>query len=245
MSLFFAAVNLASLNLTDMKMKKLALAFTLALYTGGVFASTARPLPARELLTDGISRPATRGRSAQRKRPRAATHRRGTRRAPVAKGRDASANKAAPLRVTEIDADGLKNLLQRGDATTAAARPLLLNFWATWCEPCRKEFPDLVKIGAEYSGRGIEFALVSADDVSEIKNSVPKFLREMRATAMPAYLLNATETETAIQQVDPEWGGELPATFLFDRQGKLAYRHFGIIDPGKLREEINKVMSNE
>ncbi|MCA1566972.1 MAG: TlpA family protein disulfide reductase [Acidobacteria bacterium] len=215
-------------------MKKLALALTLALYTGGVFVS-ARPLPARELSIDGISRRATRGRGAQRKKSRPATRRR--QRATVTKG------KAAPVRVTEIDAAGLKNLLQRGEA--GAARPLLLNFWATWCEPCRKEFPDLVQIGSEYRGRGLEFALVSADDVSEIKNTVPKFLREMRATAMPAYLLNATETETAIAQVDPQWGGELPATFLFDRQGKLAYKHFGIIDPGKLREEINKVLGNE
>jgi thiol-disulfide isomerase/thioredoxin len=225
-----------------MTMKKLALAFTLALYTGGVFAS-ARPLPARELSIDGISsRRATRGRAAQRKNARASATRRGTR-ARVAKGKAASADKAAPVRVTEIDAAGLKNLLQRGEAE--AARPLLVNFWATWCEPCRKEFPDLVKIGSEYSGRGLEFALVSADDVSEIKTSVPQFLRAMRATAMPAYLLNATETETAIAQVDPQWGGQLPATFLFDRQGKLAYKHFGIIDPGKLREEIDKVMNNE
>jgi thiol-disulfide isomerase/thioredoxin len=225
-----------------MTMKKLALALTLALYTGGMFApSSARSLPARELSYDGVSPRAARGRRVQRRKARAATHR--GKRAPVAKGRRGGANEVASVRVTEIDADGLGHLLQRGQA--GAGRPLLVNFWATWCEPCRKEFPDLVKIGSEYLGRDIEFALVSADDVSEIKNSVPKFLREMHATAMPAYLLNATDTETAIQQVDQEWGGELPATFLFDRQGKLAYRHFGIIDPGKLREEINKVMSDK
>jgi thiol-disulfide isomerase/thioredoxin len=222
-----------------MMMKKLALALLLALHCGGGASASARALPARTLSHDGINRYAGQTRGGAQRKPRPATRR--GKRAPVAKANADGANEAAS--VTEIDADGLKRLLSRGEAE--AARPLLLNFWATWCVPCRKEFPDLVKIGADYRGRAIEFALVSADDVSELKTTVPKFLREMRAATMPAYLLNATDTEAAIAQVDPAWGGELPATFLFDRQGKLAYRHFGIIDAGKLREEIDKVMSNE
>ncbi|HEX8131655.1 MAG TPA: TlpA disulfide reductase family protein [Pyrinomonadaceae bacterium] len=218
-------------------MKKLALALLLALSGIGAFAS-AHALPAHGFSYDGIYRRAARG--AQRKRPGAAAARRGQRVATAKRGRT---GEAALMRVTEIDGAGLKNLLQRGDAQTA--RPLLINFWATWCIPCRKEFPDLVKIDADYRGRGLEFVLVSADDVSDIKTTVPKFLREMRATSIPAYLLNATETEAAIAQVDPTWGGELPATFLFDRQGKLAYKHFGIIKDAELRAEIEKVMSNE
>ena len=219
-------------------MKKHALALLLALHVGGASAAP-RALAAHGLSYDGVNRRGAGARVA-RGRPRPATQR-GKRTA--AKGKRDGANETALVPVKEIDADGLRNLLQRGAGD--AARPLLLNFWATWCVPCRKEFPDLVKVDADYRGRGLEFALVSADDVSEIKTTVPQFLRAMRATAIPAYLLNATETDTAIAQVDPAWGGELPATFLFDRQGKLAYRHFGIIDAGKLREEINKVMSNE
>jgi thiol-disulfide isomerase/thioredoxin len=218
-------------------MKKFALALMLALYSVGASAST-RSLAPHVLSIDGISRRAVSGRGAHRRTR--ATARRG-KRVPAARGKRGGAPTLA--HVKEIDAEGLRKLLQRGEAQ--AARPLLINFWATWCVPCRKEFPDLVKIGNDYRGRPIDFALISADDVSEIKISVPKFLREMRATAMPAYLLNATDTEAAISQVDPRWGGELPATFIFDRQGKLAYKHFGIIDPAELREEINKVMDNE
>jgi len=219
-------------------MKKLALALMLALCTAGAFA------PAHALTTngfpgDGISRPDGRAHVVKRKQRHAT--RRG-KRVPVA-NRRRGANRAALAPVKEIDGDGLRELLQRGDAQTA--RPLLVNFWATWCVPCRMEFPDLVKIGADYRGRGLEFILVSADDVSEIKTSVPKFLREMRATAMPAYLLNAPDTEAAISQVDPAWGGELPATFLFDRQGKLAYKHFGIINAAELRQEIEKVVTSD
>ncbi|MDQ1589746.1 MAG: hypothetical protein QOG71_373 [Pyrinomonadaceae bacterium] len=216
-------------------MKKFALALLLALHCPVAFAA------ARD---GGINPRAEAARGAQRSKSPAAAQRRG-KRANAAQGKRVGANAVAPLvPVKEIDADGLKNLLPRADAPEAA-RPLLLNFWATWCTPCRREFPDLVKIGADYGGRGLEFALVSADDVSDIKTAVPEFLREMRAAAMPAYLLNATDTEAAIAQVDPAWGGELPATFLFDRQGKLAYRHFGIINASELRGEIDKVLSQK
>jgi thiol-disulfide isomerase/thioredoxin len=223
-------------------MKKLALALLLALH--GVGASAApRALAAHGLSNDGVNRRDVGARIAQTKPPTTTQRGKRTATTTTAKGKRVAANEAALAPVKEIDADGLKNLLQRGAGE--AARPLLLNFWATWCVPCRKEFPDLVKIDADYRERGLEFVLVSADDVSEIKTTVPKFLRDMRAASMPAYLLNATDTEAAIAQVDPAWGGELPATFLFDRQGKLAYRHFGIIKDAELREAINKVMSNE
>ena len=142
--------------------------------------------------------------------------------------------------VTEIDGEGLRKLLQRGEGESA--RPLLINFWATWCVPCRKEMPDLVKIDRDWRGRGLEFVVISADDVAELKTDVPKFLQRMRA-GMPAYLLNATDTEAAMAQVDPTWGGELPATFLFDRQGKLVFKHTGLINAAELRERLKAVTS--
>src|SRR5258705_12068830 len=73
--------------------------------------------------------------------------------------------------VAAINTDGLKGLL-----TEAKERPLLVNFWATWCDPCRDEFPDLVKIDEEYRPRSLDFVTVSLDDLSEIKTEVPKFL---------------------------------------------------------------------
>ncbi|HLL75639.1 MAG TPA: TlpA disulfide reductase family protein [Pyrinomonadaceae bacterium] len=143
--------------------------------------------------------------------------------------------------VKELDGAGLMKLLRREGATEA--KPLLVNFWATWCEPCRTEFPDLVKIDTEFRSRGLEFVVVSVDDVSEIKSGVPQFLRRMRA-GMPAYLLNATDTDAAVTSVDPTWGGELPATFLFDREGKVVFKHTGIVKPAELRTAIEKVLGN-
>jgi thiol-disulfide isomerase/thioredoxin len=147
---------------------------------------------------------------------------------------------AAPISL--LDAAGIKQLLARGPAPHDG--PLLVNFWATWCEPCREEFPDLVKIDAAYRTRGLEFAAISVDDPSEATKGVPKFLREMRAQ-MPAYVLNVPDSEPVINSVDPTWGGELPATFLFDRHGQIVFQHKGRINPTELRTAIEKVLSAE
>lgn len=147
------------------------------------------------------------------------------------------------MTVAEIDMEGLKKLLQRGD-DPSKARPLLVNFWATWCDPCRAEFPDLVKINADYRGSGLDFALVSGDDISEIKTGVPKFLREMRAW-MPAYLLNVPDMGLAINTVDRTWGGDLPATFIYDRDGKMVFKHFGRIDPKEVRAALDHALGGK
>src|SRR3982750_1512348 len=61
-------------------------------------------------------------------------------------------------KVTQIGIEALKPLLKPN------AKPLLVNFWATWCDPCREEFPDLVKIENEFRGK-VDFVLVSLDDL--------------------------------------------------------------------------------
>lgn len=156
---------------------------------------------------------------------------------PKANSRASAQAEAKPL-VREIDLEALQKLLQRAQGKDA--RPILVNFWATWCEPCREEFPDLVRIKADYEKRNLDFITVSLDDPAEIKTSVPKFLREMRA-AMPAYLLNVIEPQTTIDAIDPQWGGGLPATFLFDADGKIVFKHTGRVNVQELRTAIDKV----
>ncbi len=153
---------------------------------------------------------------------------------PAARTSDAKGDGTTASKISQIDANGLRQLL-------AAKRPLLINFWATWCEPCRDEFPDLVAIDRDYRSRGLEFITVSLDDAAELERAVPQFLREMHAT-MPTYLLNVADPETAITAVDPEWSGALPATFLFDANGRVVYKHFGRVKPDELRAAIERTL---
>jgi thiol-disulfide isomerase/thioredoxin len=144
---------------------------------------------------------------------------------------------AKPKIVVEpINTDALKTLL-----TQQRQRPLLVNFWATFCDPCRDEFPDLVKIDKAYRPQSLEFVTVSLDDVSDIKTSVPEFLGSMKAT-MPAYLLDVSDPEDAINAVDPKWRGDLPATYLYNEKGEIVYKHIGRVDAAELRAEIQKLV---
>ncbi|MCP9493961.1 MAG: redoxin family protein [Pyrinomonadaceae bacterium MAG19_C2-C3] len=147
------------------------------------------------------------------------------------------------FRVQPLDAAQLTARLKQQGSEPNKARPVLINFWATWCVPCREEFPDLVSIDAKYRPRGLDFFTVSVDEPELITTDVPAFLREMKATAIPAYLLNAPDPAAAIDTIDATWTGALPATFLFDKSGKLVFKHTGRIKPAELTDAINKVIS--
>jgi len=139
--------------------------------------------------------------------------------------------------VKQIDFAGLRKAL-----TPAANKPLLVNFWATWCDPCREEFPDLVKLDAAYKGK-IDFITISLDELSEIGRDVPKFLVEMKAE-MPAFLLKAPgEDDAAIAYVSKEWSGALPLTILYDSSGKQIYYRQGKVKIDTVRAEIDKLLT--
>lgn len=151
-----------------------------------------------------------------------------------AKGTSPKAAAASP-KVTQIDIDGLKKLLE------PSGKPLLINFWATWCDPCREEFPDLVKLDGEYKGR-VDFITVSLDDLEDIGTLVPKFLREVKAE-MPAYLLRTADESAAISFVAKDWSGNLPLTVLYNTAGQPAYTRPGKFKYETLKEEIEKSLS--
>ena len=137
-------------------------------------------------------------------------------------------------RVRQIDIDGLRNLLKPN------GKPLLINFWATWCDPCREEFPELVKIDTTYRGK-IDFLIVSLDDLADITTDVPKFLGDMNAE-MPAFLLHTPDENAAITLVSKEWNGNLPLTIMFSSTGEVVYMRKGKIRPEVVSAEIDKLL---
>jgi len=136
---------------------------------------------------------------------------------------------------TKIDSATMKELL------TPKEKPLLVNFWATWCEPCREEFPDLVIINEEFNQR-IDFIIISLDDPDDIETAVPAFLKEMKAT-MPSYLLNTPDEDEAINWVSKNWGGALPFTILYDKNGNVSFSRLGKVNAARLRQEITPLVS--
>ncbi len=142
------------------------------------------------------------------------------------------------IRTTILDAQGLKDLVRDSD------KPLLINFWATWCGPCRAEFPDLVKIDLEYREKGLNFVVVSLDNVALADTAVSDFLKSYDAE-MPSYLLDAEERREitrAIRGIAPRFTGGFPATMLFNRSGRLIYLKGGVINDRLLRNQIDKAL---
>jgi len=141
---------------------------------------------------------------------------------------------AGPTSVTQIDDEKVKQLLK------PSGKPRLVNFWATWCGPCREEFPDLVKIDEEYKGK-IDFITITLDFEEELTTGVPKFLREMKAE-MPTYLLTSADENTLIASISKDWSGALPFTILYNENGEITYSRQGKVDPETLKGEIEKTL---
>ena len=137
-------------------------------------------------------------------------------------------------RVKQIDNVALLPLLKPN------GKPLLINFWATWCDPCREEFPDLVRLDTEYKGK-IDVITISLDDLADIDGDVPKFLADMKAT-MPAYLLKTDDESAAIRLVSKDWAGNLPLTVLIDANGTTAYQRNGKFRYETVKENIDRVL---
>jgi len=140
-------------------------------------------------------------------------------------------------KVTQIDEAGLKAAIKPN------GKPLLVNFWATWCDPCREEFPDLVRIDTEYKGK-IDFITISLDDLAEINRDVPKFLAEMKAE-MPTYLLKVADEGAAIAMITKDWGGGLPFTVLYNEKGEIAYFKQGKVKTDVLKVELDKLLPSK
>ena len=112
-----------------------------------------------------------------------------------------------------LGSEDLKNTLHE------LREPLtLVHVWATWCAPCREEFPVLMRFRNEYSARGVSVILVSADPPAQ-RDAVVQYLAGMRVLS-PSYIID-NPNEAFINSLCAEWSGALPASFFFRPGGGL------------------------
>lgn len=115
-----------------------------------------------------------------------------------------------------MDAKGLAAAVEKD-----RGKVVVVNFWATWCVPCREEFPDLVRLEKAYRSRGVAVLGVSIDLPKDLPK-IEKFLATNRPD-FPNYVKRAGgDDQDFIDAVDPKWGGELPFTVVYGKDGKKA-----------------------
>lgn len=136
------------------------------------------------------------------------------------------ARPAVALQATSISADDVDlrpaTAAEILDAVERSAGDVVLvNMWATWCQPCRAEFPGIVRLYRTYRDRGLEVIFVSTD-MDEDTPAVREFLAE-QGVDFPSYLKVGKDMEF-IDGFEGGWTGLLPATFVYDGEGTL--RHF-------------------
>jgi len=139
--------------------------------------------------------------------------------------------KAAPLQFTLKDMNGV-------DVKLAAfkGKPIVINFWATWCGPCRAEIPSLVQLQRQYGDEGQDVVIlgISVDDPIE---KLKPYASEMKINYP---LLVGNGREDVQEAFGPLWG--IPVTVFVDREGRIAKRHSGIASKEQFEREIKALL---
>jgi thiol-disulfide isomerase/thioredoxin len=132
-----------------------------------------------------------------------------------------SAKSAGAVDLPLIDVAGYNRVLAK-----YKGKPLLVTFWATWCEPCRDEYPMLVQLAKQYSPHGLSVFGVSLDDDADM-NLVRHFLAQNQP-AFPNFRQKpGIDVDEFYHGVNPNWMGGMPDTILYGRDGSIAANFVG------------------
>jgi thiol-disulfide isomerase/thioredoxin len=114
---------------------------------------------------------------------------------------------------------------------------LVVNFWATWCTPCRREIPGLISVQGKYAANGLQIVGIAVDQADKARTyakkigiNYPILVAGMEGASLSRELGNRT--------------GALPFTLVVDRAGKVVKTHLGLITAGELEKLVDPLLAD-
>jgi peroxiredoxin len=111
---------------------------------------------------------------------------------------------------------------------------IILDFWATWCPPCKAEIPNFVELQKAYGDQGLQVVGVSVDDPPD---KLQPFADEYQMNYPVLVGLGRDDLQDAF---GPMWG--IPTTFLIDREGRICRKHSGLVGKEKYERDIKALL---
>jgi thiol-disulfide isomerase/thioredoxin len=143
---------------------------------------------------------------------------------------------ALPVAAPELTLKDLTGVEQKLSASRG--KIVVLNFWATWCVPCRKEMPALAAIQNEYAAWGVQVIGAAADTVAE-QPQVVEFIRKQKINF--AIWLGASADDMERFGL----GKELPGTVIIDRGGRIVARIRGMVKEEELKRHLSSLIQKQ
>jgi thiol-disulfide isomerase/thioredoxin len=135
-----------------------------------------------------------------------------------------------------IDAAGYQKILAE-----YKGKPLLVTFWASWCEPCRAEYPMLNELAQQYAPQGLKVVGVNLDDDGDIILT-RRFIARYKPV-FPNYRKKAGDEAEFVGAVLPGWSGAIPASFFYARDGRQIGKFLGETNRETFEAAIRSVLS--
>lgn len=137
-----------------------------------------------------------------------------------------------------IDLEGYNRILAK-----YKGKPLMVTFWATWCEPCREEFPRLVDLSKEYAPKGLSIFGVSLDNDADM-HLVRHFLA-LHHPGFPNYRQKmGIDVDAFYTGVNPAWTGTMPETLFYARDGSILVHFIGEQSRETFEDAIRQVLAS-
>lgn len=154
-----------------------------------------------------------------------------------AKPPSSAAKHAPPAELTLIDLAGYTQAVSKYHG-----KPLLVTFWATWCEPCELEFPMMVDLARQFEPQGLAIFGVNMDDDSDME-LVRHFLAKKHPDFRSFRQKPGIDLDGFYRGVNPAWDGAMPETIFYDRDGRIAGHFIGLQPRAAYERAIKAILA--